>query len=123
MSRRAPQLEPFDYARGGVAGDKGANLLDDVEELGGAVVEGRTPWRLAWMRLRRDRVAMTSLCFIVFLVLVAIFAPLLTAAIGHGPNAQFINTGLSLSGIPVGPGHAGFLLGTDDQGRDVLSRI
>ena len=66
---------------------------------------------------------MISLGFIILLVLVAIFAPLLTALIGHGPNAQYTNTGLSLSGIPVGPGHNGFLLGTDDQGRDVLSRI
>jgi ABC-type dipeptide/oligopeptide/nickel transport system permease subunit len=84
---------------------------------------GRTPWQLAWARLRKDRVSMVSLGFIVLLVLVAIFAPLLTALIGHGPNEQYPNTGLSLSGIPVGPGHAGFLLGTDDQGRDVLSRI
>jgi peptide/nickel transport system permease protein len=84
---------------------------------------GRTPWQLAWSRLRKDRVAMVSLGFIVFLVLVAIFAPLLTALIGHGPNTQYSNTGLSLSGIPVGPGHSGFILGTDDQGRDVLSRI
>ena len=85
--------------------------------------EGRTPWRLAWGRLKRDRVAMVSLGFIVFLFLVAIFAPLFTALIGHGPNAQYTTKGLSLSGIPVAPGHNGFLLGTDDQGRDVLSRI
>jgi peptide/nickel transport system permease protein len=84
---------------------------------------GRTPWQLAWARLRRDRVAMASLVFIIFLMLVAIFAPLLTALIGHGPNTEYSNTGLSLSGIPVAPGHNGFLLGTDDQGRDVLSRI
>jgi peptide/nickel transport system permease protein len=85
--------------------------------------EGRTPWRLAWNRLKKDRVAMVSLGFIVLLFLVAIFAPLLTAWIGHGPNDQYTTKGLSLSGIPVAPGHNGFLLGTDDQGRDVLSRI
>jgi peptide/nickel transport system permease protein len=84
---------------------------------------GRAPWQLAWARLRRDRVSMISLVFIVLLILVAIFAPLLTALIGHGPNAQDTNNGLSLSGIPVGPGQHGYLLGTDDQGRDVLSRI
>jgi len=66
---------------------------------------------------------MVSLGFIVFLILVAIFAPALTALIGHGPNTEYTNTGLSLSGIPVGPGHSGFILGTDDQGRDVLSRV
>src|SRR6185437_10840515 len=94
-----------------------------VGDLSTQVVQGRTPWRLAWWRLRKDKVAMVSLAFIVLLVLVAIFAPVLTALIGHPPNTQYTNTGLSLAGIPVGPGHNGFLLGTDDQGRDVLSRI
>jgi peptide/nickel transport system permease protein len=84
---------------------------------------GRTPWRLAWARLRKDKVSMISLGFIILLILVAVFAPLLTALIGHGPNAQYTIKGLSPAGIPVGPGQNGFLLGTDDQGRDVLSRI
>jgi peptide/nickel transport system permease protein len=85
-------------------------------------VEGRTPLQLAWRRLRRDKVAMISLGFVIILCLVAIFAPLLTALIGHGPNAQYPNTGLSIYGHPVGPSKA-FLLGTDDLGRDVLSRL
>jgi peptide/nickel transport system permease protein len=85
-------------------------------------VEGRTPLQLAWRRLRRDKVAMISLAFVIILCLVAIFAPLLTALIGHGPNAQYPNTGLSIYGHPVGPSKA-FLLGTDDLGRDVLSRL
>jgi ABC-type dipeptide/oligopeptide/nickel transport system permease subunit len=85
-------------------------------------VEGRTPLQLAWRRLRRDKVSMISLAFVIFLCLVAIFAPLLTALIGHGPNAQYPNTGLSIYGHPVGPGKT-FLLGTDDLGRDVLSRL
>ena len=85
-------------------------------------VEGRSPMQLAWRRLRRDKISMISLGFVIFLCLVAIFAPLLTALIGHGPNAQYPNTGLSLYGHPVGPSKA-FLLGTDDLGRDVLSRL
>ncbi|MGO9197675.1 MAG: ABC transporter permease [Acidimicrobiales bacterium] len=91
----------------------------DEEEL---AVEGRTPMRLAWRRLRHDRVAMSALGFVVFICLVAVFAPVLTALIGHGPNTQYSNTGLSIYGHPVGPSHA-FLLGTDDLGRDVLSRL
>jgi ABC-type dipeptide/oligopeptide/nickel transport system permease subunit len=85
-------------------------------------VEGRTPLQLAWRRLRRDKVSMISLGFVILLCLVAIFAPVLTALIGHGPNAQYPNTGLSIYGHPVGPSKA-FLLGTDDLGRDVLSRL
>jgi peptide/nickel transport system permease protein len=101
----------------------GTDLEPETLLLRGTKIEGRTPLQLAWSRLRRDKVSMVSLGFIVLLFLTAIFAPLLTALIGHGPNAQYPNTGLDLSGIPVGPGHAGFLLGSDDQGRDVLSRI
>jgi ABC-type dipeptide/oligopeptide/nickel transport system permease subunit len=85
-------------------------------------VEGQTPMRLAWRRLRRDKVAMAALGFVVFITLVALFAPVLTMLIGHGPNTQYSNTGLSIYGHPVGPSRA-FLLGTDDLGRDVLSRL
>jgi peptide/nickel transport system permease protein len=92
-------------------------------DIAGGNVEGRTPLQLAWARLRRDRISMVCLGFIILLCLAAILAPALTALIGHGPNQQFPNTGLSLSGVPVGPGHSGFLLGTDDLGRDVLSRV
>ncbi|MGO9343624.1 MAG: ABC transporter permease [Acidimicrobiales bacterium] len=87
-----------------------------------AQIQGRTPLQLAWRRLRRDKVSMISLGFVIFLCLVAIFAPLLTALIGHPPNTQYSNTGLSIFDHPVGPSRA-FLLGTDDLGRDVLSRI
>lgn len=85
-------------------------------------IEGRTPLQLAWARLRRDRVAMVSGVVIILLVIVALAAPLLTKLIGHGPYDQFRDTGLSPDGIPVGPGKT-FLLGTDDLGRDLLSRI
>jgi peptide/nickel transport system permease protein len=122
-----PEFEAYEPAIGlsGIAERKTLERLLEGGDEGriDAIVEGRTPWRLAWMRLRKDHIAMASLGFIVVLVFVAIFAPLLTALIGHGPNEQFTNTGLSISGIPVGPFHNGFILGTDDQGRDVLSRI
>lgn len=72
--------------------------------------------------MRRDRVTMASLVFIVVLALVATVAPLLTALIGHGPASQYPNTGLDLFGHPVGPSTR-FLLGTDQEGRDVLSRL
>jgi peptide/nickel transport system permease protein len=88
----------------------------------GEFVEGQTPSKLAWRRLRRDKTAMIALGGIVVICLVAVFAPLITALIGHPPNTQYPNTGLDIYGHPVGPGRE-FLLGTDDLGRDVLSRI
>ncbi|MGZ8705513.1 MAG: hypothetical protein ACXWYB_12705, partial [Aeromicrobium sp.] len=48
-------------------------------------IQGRTPWVLAWRRLRQDRVAMISLAVIGLLVLLAIIAPLIAHWTGHGP--------------------------------------
>ena len=87
-----------------------------------AAIRGRGPWELAFERLRRDRAALVSIAAIAAIVLVAILAPLFAALIGHPPNAQYRETGLSPSGIPVGPGRA-FLFGTDGLGRDVLVRV
>jgi peptide/nickel transport system permease protein len=87
-----------------------------------AKIEGRSTWQLAFYRLRRDRAAMISLVVIILIVLVAIFAPVFAAITGHGVNEQFRTTGLSPDGLPVAPNKT-FLLGTDDQGRDILVRI
>jgi peptide/nickel transport system permease protein len=85
-------------------------------------IEGRSPWRLGMERLVRDRAAMISLAVIVLVVLMAIFAPVIAAILGHGPNQQFASTGLTPLGQPKGP-NGTFLLGTDNLGRDVLVRI
>ncbi|MFE0463346.1 ABC transporter permease [Kitasatospora sp. NPDC058965] len=45
-----------------------------------------SPWRSAWRRLRRRRVAMTGLGIIVFFVLAAALAPVLTGISGYGPT-------------------------------------
>jgi peptide/nickel transport system permease protein len=85
-------------------------------------IQGRSTWQLAWMRLRRDRAALISAIVIVLVVLMAIFAPVIAAITGHGPNQQFRITGLTPSGLPVAP-NSTFWLGTDDLGRDILVRI
>lgn len=74
------------------------------------------------MRFRRDRVGIASAIVILAIVLVALAAPLIAQLVGHDPNAQYRDIGLSPQGIPVGPGRT-FLLGTDDLGRDVLVRV
>ena len=96
-------------------------LPDVVEELA-AKIQGRSTWQLAWSRLKKDRAAIISFAVIVLIVLVAIFAPVFASITGHGVNHQYRTTGLSPSGLPVGPGSK-FLLGTDDLGRDILVRI
>ncbi|HET8562027.1 MAG TPA: ABC transporter permease [Marmoricola sp.] len=87
-----------------------------------ARIEGRSPWLLAWQRLRRDRVAMISLAVIVLIALVAIFAPVFMHITGHPPNQQYLRQGTSAEGLPLSP-NSKFWLGTDDLGRDVLVRI
>jgi peptide/nickel transport system permease protein len=77
---------------------------------------------LARERLRNDRVAMVSAVVIVLIVLAALGAPLVAHLLGHGPNQQFRDTGLTEEGIPVGPNRS-FFFGTDELGRDVFLRV
>jgi peptide/nickel transport system permease protein len=93
-----------------------------VPESEGSAVEGRSPWQLAWARLRRDKVAVASFAVICVIVLLAVFAPVIAHLLGHGPNTQFTTTGLTPEGIPVGPS-SHFFFGTDDLGRDVFLRV
>jgi ABC-type dipeptide/oligopeptide/nickel transport system permease subunit len=65
-------------------------------------------------RLRRDRFFQLGLFFVSVVVIAAVFAPWLAP---HNPI-----TGDLKNAYLVGPGSR-FLLGTDTQGRDVLSRV
>jgi peptide/nickel transport system permease protein len=85
-------------------------------------IEGRSPWRLAFERLKRDRAAMISLVVIVLIVAMAVFAPFVASITGHGVDTQYNRIGRTPDGLPVGPSGT-FVLGTDDLGRDVLVRI
>jgi peptide/nickel transport system permease protein len=69
---------------------------------------------LAWLRLRRNPLAMIGLSITLALVFIAIFAPILAP---HDPITQELARRL----LP--PGTPGNILGTDDFGRDILSRI
>src|SRR6266851_6641134 len=121
-------LNPGDVGAGSVhypLADQIGGLLPAAPVAEGAAarkIEGRSPWRLAVERIRRDRASMISLGVIVVIVLVAILAPVIAAVIGHGVNQQFRTTGLTAVGQPVGPDST-FWFGTDDQGRDILVRI
>jgi peptide/nickel transport system permease protein len=79
---------------------------------------------LAWRRLRRDRAAMFGAMLVMVIILVAILAPVLSP---HDPTEQF-RDGLTPDGQPMpstllASGDARFPLGTDANGRDLLSRI
>jgi ABC-type dipeptide/oligopeptide/nickel transport system permease subunit len=105
---------------------RSAGTSEVLIEEGGAPastkIEGRSPWRLAYERLRADRAAKIALGTILVIVLLAILAPVFAKITGHGPNQQFINIGENANGGPVPPGGT-FWLGTDNNGRDLFIRI
>jgi peptide/nickel transport system permease protein len=93
-----------------------------LEEPAAGGIQGRSPLRLVLARLRTDRVALASVGVILLIVVLAIAAPLLEALTGHSATITNVDTGTDANGQPLPPG-GGFLLGTDNLGRDVLVRI
>ncbi|RYI14169.1 MAG: ABC transporter permease, partial [Acetobacteraceae bacterium] len=69
---------------------------------------------LAWLRIQRNRLAMAGLFLVMILLLVALLAPWIAP---HDPFVQNLGNRLKPPGTP------GYWLGTDDFGRDILSRI
>jgi peptide/nickel transport system permease protein len=89
-------------------------------------IAGRSPSQMAWSRLKKDRVAVVSITVIVLVVLVAVFAPLITKALGLTDdfNGSLIKDG----GLPGGPLHSGISwdhpLGIEPlTGRDLMYRL
>lgn len=75
-----------------------------------------------WYSFKRDKVAMVSFAVIVFLVLVAVFAPLIA------PYNPYDSSSIDIMNAELPPfwmanGDKAFLLGTDGQGRDLLSTM
>ncbi|MEM7120097.1 MAG: ABC transporter permease subunit [Pseudomonadota bacterium] len=78
----------------------------------------RHPVVLFWRQFRRNKGAMLGLITIMIVIAVAIFAPLLAP---YAPSEQFRDAFLS---PPIwAGGDPRFILGTDDVGRDILSRL
>ena len=69
---------------------------------------------LAMLRIRRNRLAMAGLIIVALLLVVAALAPWIAP---HDPFVQNLSNRLKPPGTP------GHWLGTDDFGRDILSRI
>ncbi len=76
-------------------------------------VKVQGPWRNAWKRLRKNKIALVGVFIVVFLLFLAAFAPLLTS---HDPIVGI----LADRNMPPSAEH---FLGTDSQGRDIMARI
>jgi len=101
-------------------GSGGAGNLEFLDV--GGQVAALSPLQLFWRRFRQDRVALVSLGFIVFLIVIAFFAPLVVNILGlPGPYTQNPNLTDSF-GSPVGPSMA-HPFGVDQLGEDVMARV
>lgn len=89
-----------------------------VEQVEWDVPEQIGLWTDAWRRFRRNRLAVTSLTIVLLLILAAITAPILQR---FGLLADPTFQAVADNYLPVGSPH--HLLGTDELGRDVLSRV
>ena len=96
---------------------------------GAGTTEGRSLGQIAWMRLKRDKVALAGGAFLVFLILVAIFAPLIVKYLGDPPN-EFHQELIDTAGGTLTPiGRFGgmswdHLMGVEPvNGRDIFSRV
>lgn len=88
----------------------------------GSEIAARSPLELFWRRLRRDKVALAALGVVIFVILVAIFAPLIVKLFGGpGPNVQNPDL-LDDFGLPSGPSSDN-IMGVDERGRDVFARV
>jgi peptide/nickel transport system permease protein len=94
-----------------------------LEGVSSAAIEGRSLGQIAWMRLKRDKVAMAGGIFIVFLILVAIIGPYLV----QNPNIyhpSLINPTFSRPNGAFGGISLAHPLGVEPvTGRDVLARV
>jgi peptide/nickel transport system permease protein len=105
-------------------------------------IPGRSPWRLAARRLLRDKVAIGGLVLFLLIVIVSFGAPIYAHDIANtvvfssnlngttkinGQEKPVMTAGggaLGLGEIPIGPTwHLNYLLGADNQGRDVAARV
>jgi peptide/nickel transport system permease protein len=90
-------------------------------------IEGRSLWQISWMRLKRDKIAIAGGVFVVFLVLVAIFAPLICKVIGVTPNdfhQDLVDPSLQTPIGKLGGVSGDHPFGVEPvNGRDIFARI
>ena len=136
--------------------DTGSELSEDSFAAIAASTEGdvvgRSPWALAWRRLRRNKVALSFLGLFIVIVVCCALAPVYAHHVAHtGPNdnhvGEFLKEGnkkipiisqggihfvkgqavLTPGGVPIGPqwfaAGGKFVLGADVNGRDIAVRL
>jgi ABC-type dipeptide/oligopeptide/nickel transport system permease subunit len=113
-----------------VAGDvTETQPISTVAGVSAKAIEGRSLGQIAWLRFKRDKVALASVGVLVLLVLFTVLAPVINKFVGVNPLSDNVailnfNTGI---GTPVG--HFGGISGAHPfgvepiNGRDLLARV
>jgi peptide/nickel transport system permease protein len=110
-------------------------------------IRGRSPWYLAWRRLRRNYIAFFFLFVFIVVLVACAMAPVYAKHVAHtGPNTNHILETVKVNGtvtsvvspggiingklvasIPIAPTWFGaggkFVLGADQNGRDIAVRL
>jgi ABC-type dipeptide/oligopeptide/nickel transport system permease subunit len=98
-----------------------------LEGMGTRAIEGRSLGQIAWMRLKRDKVAMASAFVILLLILFAIFGSLLNKALGIDTTSVHTELTDANTGVPIGAWggiSSHHPLGIEPiLGRDILARV
>jgi peptide/nickel transport system permease protein len=102
--------------------EESREALEPIPDRSAAAIAARSPLELFWRRLKSDKVALTAAGFIVFLVIVAVLAPLIVKLVGTTGPTQQNPKALDSFGTPTGPS-ADHIFGVDQLGRDVFSRV
>jgi peptide/nickel transport system permease protein len=97
-----------------------------LEGAGRKAIEGRSLRQIAWARLKRDKVAMAGGIVVIFLILVAICAPLIVKLVGSSPtdfNYDQVNPDTSMPYKSWGGISWDYPFGVEPiNGRDLFSR-
>ena len=124
LNPRARTQRIDDLAASSATGSRsgGVAVDDHVVDSAGHVEEGAGVSLIAsaWRRLRRNPVFLLGLAISALFILLAIFAPLLAP---HDPAARLLIDEVRPQSNPIPGPQAGFPLGADNSGRDILSRL
>ena len=96
--------------------------LADAVPLASSGEHGKSPSRIAFDRLRRDRMAIVCACVVLFFIIIAIIAPLLAALEGQN-YADFQTELVDEFGFPtIGPNGAHWFGVEPKTGRDLFAQ-
>ena len=85
-------------------------------------VKARSPKQIFWDRLKDDKLALAGAVMVIFMIIVAILAPVFENLVGHPYTEQYRSEMLNDFGTPMGP-NSEFWFGADKLGRDMFVRV